>query len=177
MIAGRSRRSPLAMLGVEAEYRNYVTPSTSLFGGRVVSAWHGPLKPIEFRGDVGAATGGRDVALGQVALHAVSAALGAMWVVGSEQHSLALGPMAEVGYAWASGQSSATAEGGSGGHWSAALLGDVGFRVAWARHWLAVFELGVGGELAGIRVFADDAHVAGVSGFLVQGRAGVAFAP
>jgi hypothetical protein len=159
-----------------AEYRSYVSPATQLYGARFSTAWGMALDGLELRADVLYALASRDVTLGRVSVNLLAGALGAEWVTRGAPLTFFAGALTEAGYAWTSGRSSGSAEGGSGGRATIALVADVGGRLAVSSRWLVSVQAAGGAELAGLRALVDGLAVGGVSGGFLSIRAGAGYA-
>jgi hypothetical protein len=158
------------LLGVGGDYRRYLGPGTSMYGARVVTEWPLPLQHVVIRADVAGALGSSPSALGTVSLQALAGAAGAEWVTAGDDFELAIGALAEAGYAHAKGQANAVVASTSGSAATAAVGAIASMRGRIAGKFWAALEVTAGVELAGLRAHADQAVAGGVEGGYVGAR-------
>jgi hypothetical protein len=164
------------LLGLGGEFRRYLGPGTSLYGVRALSEWALPWDHVVARVDVTGSLGSSESTLGTVSLKAVAAAAGAEWVTGGNDVALALGAVAEVGYAHAGGEAKPSVVGTTASAATAAAVAVVSVRVRVVERFWAALELAAGVELAGFRAHADQSVAGGVEGALLGARLIAAFA-
>src|SRR6476646_7767089 len=78
-----------------------------MYGLRVLTEWPLPLRHVVARVDVAGALGSSPSALGTVSLQALAGAAGAEWLTAGDDFELAIGALAEAGYAHANGRTTA----------------------------------------------------------------------
>jgi hypothetical protein len=170
MAARTAKGSPHPLLGIGGEYRRYLGPGTSMYGLRVLTEWPLTLSHVVARVDVAGALGSSPSSLGTVSLEALAGAAGAEWLTAGDDFELALGVLAEAGYAHASGRANAVVASSPGSAATAAVGAIASMRGRIAASFWAALELTAGVELAGLRAHADEAVAGGVEGAYIGAR-------
>jgi hypothetical protein len=143
-------------------------------GGRIGVRVRPGRSPLELDFDAGAVSGSNTDRLGVVSALSATAGAGVAYVSTAGSTQIAEGAVFEAGYGRVHGDAGATARGGSQSTFVASVALDVGVRFpSVAGTWITVDALG-GWCASGLRGFADDRAVAGMSGALGAVRLGLA---
>lgn len=179
--AGRSDRvsggpASLPQVRTEIELRSFPQSSTSLVGGGVALS---ALQVGVFRVRLGAAllSGLVDHPLGQISLAAALGNVGMLAGLRFPRISIEAGPRIDAGWAWIRGRPSVpeATVGHSGGAPAVHIcLGGGLWFLLGESLWIGT-AIDAGAVAAGVEAHANGSRAAGINGFLIAGRAGLAF--